>query len=127
VKEISIDTRSWHYWFANLGDGANTNDFCAYIRSVIGGIFMCLFGLLIVSLYIGITGLAIGWLLAVIFNGYIEPEAAMPGIIINGGLLLGVPAVVFFIKARENISENSFARNVYTSFKDKLCFKVTLK
>src|SRR4029077_15992674 len=124
MKEIMINRDSWHYWFANLGDGANTSDFCAYVRSVLGGILMCIFGIVIISLYSGITGLAVGWLFAVINNGWVDPEAAAPGLAINGAIIIALALVPSYRAIRQTSEKSEFIQHAYVSLKDKICFKV---
>ncbi len=128
MREISIDRTSWHYWFASLGDGANTSDFCAYCRSVFGGMMTCLFLAFVIAFLSAIAGSVLGWFLAGIMGSFTMPlDAALGGVALLS--IAGIVCAVYLPAKRLKAiaQENEFVHTAYTSMKEKICFKVRVR
>ena len=129
MKPIEISTDSWHYRLISKYDFPDT-EICGYTKQLI--MFLIVTAMLVVLLmvFVYMTGDAIAWLIACIVNQQLIPI---------GEPAIGFFAVVIFFlipytisrvqlkRLSEGKTEPSFISQAYRSWKEKYCVRIEFK
>lgn len=136
MKLFTINTKSWHYWFATvMGDFSRydiTSDICTYTRSIFLG--MLLTFLLSFLVFIGFI-LPVGNLIYCLFIWKINSLAigaiAFLVTIMLMALLFKLSSIYYKYKSHHSVIEenkpDNFIKQAYASWKNKFCIKVEFK
>lgn len=145
MKSVTFNRKSWHFWLATkVADySEESEDFCAYVRSVLFGAAMiflmasfvafCLYaiGREFHSLY---TCVIAGWfgIQAVCSYGDFEKAALGVESVIGGFMLIAFLAIKYVNwrderKYKNRDKEPGFVKIAYRNFKEKTCKKVEFK
>ena len=150
MKTLNFNKKSWHYWFAKMGDYDHSRpDFCHYVRSALMGMFFSAVISVFVAAAIYGTGDFIAWIIAMITTGLwfnLVPDLGafvIGGTLIFAGTIAGLVGFsafrekrrrAHFQKLQDAIRNGkqlveptpSFIVTAYRTFKDKTCFKINL-
>lgn len=133
MKSFTLNTKSWHYWFATtMGDFSRydiTSDICTYTRSIFLGMLLTfLLSVLVFSAVILPVGNLVYCLLLWKLNLLAEGTLGLLGCVAFMALLFTLASL--YRKHGAPIIENKpngFIKQAYASWKNKFCIKVEFK
>jgi hypothetical protein len=136
MKTAEFRSGSWHQRLAAFGGlWRSHTDICAYTRAVLWGLCKLVFFTLCGALAAFWVGEWLGWLLAGLMEGFVDPGFA--AMIVNIALIVcaafatvvcvGVVTIEYALPIIGDAIEDSFVANAWDSFKNRVCFRVEIK
>lgn len=134
--EHTLNKKSWHYFLARIGNDfehIHSTSICAYTSKVIWGAALSLVAFIAVIGFGFWVGTSVHDIWMTVFYGEALGAAAFWFLVIIGvitGIFLVAAADVTLEMNRDSLmskDNTSFFAKAYRAYKDKICFKVTIK
>jgi hypothetical protein len=114
MKEVTISSRSWHYWLVNEVYDIVPDNICAYLRAVLWCCFVVVAGSLIASGFLFILAIAI----------WEHPVTMLIWIVVAVSFLF---VTIRYGRKDIHLPRSEFLAAAYESVHDKVCFKINYK
>ncbi len=144
MQKIEINRNSWHYWLAHTVNdyypsNSKPNDFCTYLRKVIGGLFLVVVSSTSALALVFSAIYAIGWGMFHSFDYAKATPLVAVGVISLS--IMGILAVVYgilalrvYLKVKRGLKatpgkpkQPSFISTAISSIRHKFCAVIEIK